>query len=89
MAFPFSAEFTTAFPSATSPILSTWCAVRSQLFRLGKWSSRFEPNPLARTKVNVSRDNPYCQPDRALRFSRPILREFACAIPNARALGYS
>ena len=41
------------------------------------------------TQHSRPRDNPYCQPDCALRFSRPILRESACAVPNARALGYS
>ena len=56
---------------------------------LGSRPSRLAPKPLARTNVNVSRDNPFCQPDCALRFYRPILRESACAIPNARALGYS
>ena len=87
---PFSAAATTAFPSATPPILSTSCAVGTQHSRLGKSSvETCAPKPLARTNVNVSRDNPYCQPDCALRFSRPILRESACAIPNARALGYS
>ena len=87
---PFSEAATTAFPSATPPILSTSCAVGTQHSRLGKSSVETCGKTFGSDKCKcLSRQSIVCQPDCALRFSRPILRESACAIPNARALGYS